>query len=417
MKKVVLVIASIMMQVVTAQMAFGQGLIPTEDIQVYQPSGVLGHTATFNVVLSPSSNIWYQGMNYGDLVFMVEYGESVGSMFLETDEEELDPQTGAGSVDSDYMQPERHYYYRTVVYREYNPSTKWVSAPQTVHEFDSGISAKANVVMSGPDTIAHRYAGSFTGVVTTPDFPGEHYTVYKRVCVNNTCEQEVYLGYMEANEIDTFNLMVEAEPGDFVSLQLKASNSNVGSENEWWSDYLHPASEPAVFLSVPTVTNPNMVLNGGIAYGGYDSNQWFEVAGPEQVVTLGPLNRGTYSGMVNESIITPTTPGIYTVTLLASNFMGTNETSVEFEILAPSGIKDREFADNVKVYPNPTTGPVTIMSPEKATYTVTSVTGSTIISNVPLEAGREEGLSLSSGMYMISIYGESVTAHKKIIVQ
>ena len=417
MKKVLLVIASIMMQVTTTPMAYGQTVLTESGIQTLEPAGLHGDGAQFGVFLPLSSDLWD---DLDEPVFVVDYIDINNNVTFTTDEENINSQTGLGYVESEYMQPMTNYTAIAKVYDEDVPWIVYVSDVQMPVQFNSGPSARAEYELLGADTLEHRSVGPVKIKVTTQDFPGQDYFVQFRVCTDNQCGNYEYIGVMEHNTTDTFEFIMTGEPGDYVSVQMKVGNGNIGYVHPYWGTHLLQGTPAAVTVSVPVPNNGNedeLVAHGTITYGGYPTNQWFEVTGPEPVYgMMGPVNRLDYTGELTEVFDRPTTPGIYTLTHYADNEIGLNHVSVDFEILAPNGIEDEEFANGIMVYPIPSNGPVNITSAREASFTVTSVTGG-LIQEGSLQAGKEEVLNLPSGIYMLSLYGDGVTAHRKLIVQ
>jgi hypothetical protein len=418
MKKVLLACVLAIAQMISVSTVHGQTFYDS-GINTYAPVST-GNSVIFSMSLNQNSQIWNFNTNDGDLMSMTEYGESAGSLNYETDEEEIYPQNGGVTFDPEWTQSSTTYFYRTVVFREDSPWIRWVSSTQQIFQFISGPDPRANVTVLEPDTIQHRSAGPIEIVVETPDLSGQvsqEYDVFVKTFDGNSWTNYDFIAEMNHNETDTFEVLVSGEPGEYVAIEVKVGNNQIGNRHGYWGGDLKPGTVADVSVSVPISNGVNqMVAHGYLSYGGYPTLQWFEVTGPASVYGLvGPVNRGNYTGNLTETFDTPTTPGIYTLTHHANNELGDNSVSVEFEILAPNGITDLEFAENVLVYPNPAIDQVTIKSPEKAIFKVTSVAGRTVLEGT-LEADRGEGLKLSSGMYTVSFYGESVTAHKRLIV-
>ena len=79
-------------------------------------------------------------------------------------------------------------------------------------------------------------------------------------------------------------------------------------------------------------------------------------------------------------------------------------------------------SEEVKVYPNPTNGPLQLYisgMDNQVTIVVTSINGSKIMSSVqsvPMNRVIELNLSdLNPGMYIVSVKGTTVQVHQKVI--
>lgn len=133
---------------------------------------------------------------------------------------------------------------------------------------------------------------------------------------------------------------------------------------------------------------------------------------PAPVITQSPI-AGTMVGA-----------GVTTMTMTATDAAGNDDTctftvTVE-EIL---GLVDNEFYNNILLYPNPTTGIITLMNKTTAQLEnaiITDVNGRTIKTIDLSEAGIETNFSLESlatGMYFIKINAENTSIVKRIVKQ
>ncbi|WP_068761276.1 M36 family metallopeptidase [Aequorivita soesokkakensis] len=133
---------------------------------------------------------------------------------------------------------------------------------------------------------------------------------------------------------------------------------------------------------------------------------------PDPVITQDPA-AGTMVGA-----------GVTTMTMTATDAAGNADTctftvTVE-EVL---GLEDSEFYNNISLYPNPTTGLITLMNKTTAQLenaVITDVNGRTIKTIDLSEAGVETNFSLESlatGMYFIKINAENTSIVKRIVKQ
>lgn len=133
---------------------------------------------------------------------------------------------------------------------------------------------------------------------------------------------------------------------------------------------------------------------------------------PLPVITQSPL-AGTLVGA-----------GVTTMTMTARDAAG-NEDTCTFTVTVEEilGLMDNEFYNNILLYPNPTTGLITLMNKTTAQLEnaiITDVNGRTIKTIDLSEAGMETNFSLESlatGMYFIKINAENATVVKRIVKQ
>src|SRR5690606_24651825 len=133
---------------------------------------------------------------------------------------------------------------------------------------------------------------------------------------------------------------------------------------------------------------------------------------PDPVITQDPA-AGTMVGV-----------GVTTMTMTATDAAG-NEDTCTFTVTVDEliGIGENEFANNLLLYPNPTTGEITLKnntSAQLSNIIITDVKGR-IIKNIDLSevgAGIETNFSLSdlaTGMYFVKINAENTSVVKRIV--
>ncbi len=133
---------------------------------------------------------------------------------------------------------------------------------------------------------------------------------------------------------------------------------------------------------------------------------------PDAVITQDPA-AGTMVGA-----------GVTTMTMTATDAAGNADTctftvTVE-EVL---GLEDSEFYNNISLYPNPTTGLITLLNKTTAQLenaVITDVNGRTIMKIDLSEAGIETNFSLenlATGMYFVKINAENTSVVKRIVKQ
>ncbi len=143
-------------------------------------------------------------------------------------------------------------------------------------------------------------------------------------------------------------------------------------------------------VSANPIPNPLIVLSGFTAttYNYYATYQWY-------------LNTMTIPGATNYSI-TAYSNGSYRVMVTDTN--GCSKLSNAF-IINDLAVNNVNTAAPVKIYPNPATDVLNIDAADAAKIVVSTMEGSTVISNT---AVTELNISkLASGLYLISVYDKS----------
>jgi hypothetical protein len=88
----------------------------------------------------------------------------------------------------------------------------------------------------------------------------------------------------------------------------------------------------------------------------------------------------------------------------------------KFAVVNPLTISDFEL-DAIRFYPNPTTGIITISLIEKASVSVIDISGKQVMNrNLEMGDATMDMSSLTKGMYLIQVVGESYTKTEKIIL-
>lgn len=133
---------------------------------------------------------------------------------------------------------------------------------------------------------------------------------------------------------------------------------------------------------------------------------------PDPVITQDPA-AGTMVG-----------PGVTTMTMTATDGAG-NEDSCTFTVTVDEilGLGDNEFYNNILLYPNPTTGELTLLNrttTQLNNAVITDVKGRVIKTIDLKEAGMETNFSLESlatGMYFVKINAADTSIVKRIVKQ
>ncbi len=100
---------------------------------------------------------------------------------------------------------------------------------------------------------------------------------------------------------------------------------------------------------------------------------------------------------------------------MSGGSFGASETK-KFAVVNPLTISDFEL-DAIRFYPNPTTGIITISLIEKASVSVIDISGKQVMNrNLEMGDATMDMSSLTKGMYLIQVVGESYTKTEKIIL-
>lgn len=415
MKKVLLVIASILMQVENAPLAYGANNYEHDgDIHTWQVSNPTGEQADFNAYVHPDSEVWDE-FNEPEGRFV--FGTSASNMYYATDWEELDSD-GIATDRVTWLNPNTDYF----VQYEVREGDGWSNDVyrnlyETPQFFNSGPSHRAQVTVSEPDSVSYRFTGPYHVLVEAPAFTNENYDVFLYVHVSGQQVHDQYLGIVESgDQMELDHMVIDVDPGESVYVEVRAVHYQFGASQDGNYRVSLEADTTEVEVFEPESYGSTFAIRGNLGYRGYDNLQWFEIRDENwnQIITQSPTDRGPWDGLVEETVML--NPGMYTIIMHAQSILGPVSDTLEY--LAPdlTGIEDQEFANGITVYPNPSNGPINVRSARAASFTVTSVTGS-LIEKGSLQAGKEKVLNLSSGIYMLSFYGDDVTAHQKLIVQ
>jgi hypothetical protein len=100
---------------------------------------------------------------------------------------------------------------------------------------------------------------------------------------------------------------------------------------------------------------------------------------------------------------------------MSGGSFGASETK-KFAVVNPLTISDFEL-DAIRFYPNPTTGIITISLIEKASVSVIDISGKQVMNrNLEMGDATMDMSSLTKGMYLIQVVGESYSKTEKIIL-
>ncbi len=112
--------------------------------------------------------------------------------------------------------------------------------------------------------------------------------------------------------------------------------------------------------------------------------------------------------------------GQYTVVLTANN-QGCSSTYTQTITISGVGIETAEMSDNLMVFPNPTSGMITIQLSEQvsnAKLFISDMMGRVVFQKEIKEIKEPLDLtSLSPGIYELQINNENKTIHQRIVIQ
>ena len=140
--------------------------------------------------------------------------------------------------------------------------------------------------------------------------------------------------------------------------------------------------------------------------------------------TFAPPAGSTLGQTVENPFFSFTSDGIWTVCLVATNQWGSSPVQCHSVDAEGVGISEVEFAQHVNLFPNPTSGKVSISISENATpdftISVTNTLGEAVIAPSTFKAGTthvEMDMSaLASGIYLVKIQSSNASVVKQLTV-
>jgi extracellular elastinolytic metalloproteinase len=257
--------------------------------------------------------------------------------------------------------------------------------------FNAGEIAGFNVTISGFNVTAADLDWTGTGASLVAECGS---TSFRRVGDTNSAAD--WSGICEPSDFGTpnsdINLGAAGCPGERTLTEVIAETEN--------PVITCPAD---VTVSVPTGQQYTLPDYTGDATATDNCN-------PDPVITQDPV-AGTMVGV-----------GVTIMTMTATDAAG-NEDTCTFTVTVDNlvGIGENEFANNLLLYPNPTTGEITLKNNTTAQLSniiITDVKGR-IIKNIDLsEAGIQTNFSLddlTTGMYFVKINAENTSVVKRIV--
>lgn len=218
----------------------------------------------------------------------------------------------------------------------------------------------------------------------------------------NTLSVSVPTDDNNLNNISTVNFNKAAEITD-TNITIKISTDQYGSETTWTlkNSAGTTVAQGGPYTDAGAGVYPQPDVNVTLAYDCYT----FEIADAYGDGMCCAYGNGGYQILANNVLI----PG------MSGGAFGTGE-SKRFGIVNPLSVSDFE-TNYIRFYPNPTTGIITISLLEDSTVSVIDLSGKQVMTkNLEMGEATLDMSSLTKGMYLIQVTGESLTKTEKIIL-
>jgi len=263
----------------------------------------------------------------------------------------------------------------------------------------------------------------------------------------NDCDTAFIEREIGVGGVPTANFTVAGSPEGCAPFEVQFENTSDGvvGSVEWIFDGGSPATSseqnPLVTYSESGFYDVTLIVENAAGTNQFTRQQYVRVnIFPEAEASFESLNMFTYEfesdiddalsvdyrwefGDGNESLEEDPThtyaeDGVYEALFIWSNACGLDTISLEIEIISSSIVET--VLQSVRVFPNPTSGQVTIDGmPIGAQLTIYDMNGKEML-DVPRVNSSRQKLRLvdfSAGMYIIAIHHEGFTERKKLVVK
>ncbi len=308
------------------------------------------------------------------------------------------------------------------------------------------------VTFSNSSSDAMSYIWDFgDGNSSTDENPTHTYTDPGLYVVSLTAMNDCDTAFIEreigVGGVPTANFTVAGSPEGCAPFEVQFENTSDGvvGSVEWIFDGGSPATSseqnPLVTYSESGFYDVTLIVENAAGTNQFTRQQYVRVnIFPEAEASFESLNMFTYEfesdiddalsvdyrwefGDGNESLEEDPThtyaeDGVYEALFIWSNACGLDTISLEIEIISSSIVET--VLQSVRVFPNPTSGQVTIDGmPVGAQLTIYDMNGKEML-DVPRVNSSRQKLRLvdfSAGMYIIAIHHEGFTERKKLVVK
>ena len=204
------------------------------------------------------------------------------------------------------------------------------------------------------------------------------------------------------NNVSTTNFNKAAETTD-TNITIKISTDQYGSETTWTlkNSAGTTVAQGGPYTDAGAGVYPQADVNVTLAYDCYT----FQIADSYGDGMCCAYGNGGYQILANNVLI----PG------MSGGAFGTGE-SKRFGIVNPLSVSDFEL-NAIRFYPNPTTGIITISLLEDSIISVIDLSGKQVMTkNLEMGEATLDMSTLTKGMYLVQVTGESFTKTEKIIL-
>ncbi|MCF6180499.1 CUB domain-containing protein [Lutibacter sp.] len=244
--------------------------------------------------------------------------------------------------------------------------------------------------------------GRFTGSNIPPNITSSGGSMFVRFYSDIS---DTYQGW-SANYISTEATYCNGSTTNLTAINgafSDGSDVDMYSNNSYYSWLIQPTSANSITLSFSEF-DTELDYDGVIVYDGVDDTS--------------PV-LGTFTGTTIPSPVTSTGGSMF-VLFLSDESLRSNGWKASYNSIT-LGVNDLNINENIKLFPNPTSGIFTIQSEfnEKVTVQLFDVLGKQVLKSFLLKKGINNinASYLSEGIYYLKFYNESGSSTKKLIIK
>jgi PKD repeat protein len=323
--------------------------------------------------------------------------------------------------------------------------------PDVEIDFDQLVDS-LQVTFSNASSDATSFMWSFgDGNSSTDENPTHTYAepgIYEvSLMAMNECDTAILDREIGVGGVPTANFTVEGSPAGCAPFEVQFENTSDGviGSVEWIFDGGSPATSteenPIVTYTESGLYDVTLIATNAAGTNQYTRQQFVRVnVFPDAEASFESQDEFTYQfeseiddalsvdfrwefGDGNESLEEDPThtyaeDGVYEALFIWSNDCGVDTISMEIEIISSSVVETT--LQSVRVFPNPTSGQVTIDGmPISAQLTIYDMNGKEMLDVFRVNSSRQNLrlVDFSAGMYIISIRHEGFTERRKLVVK